>query len=147
MAPVRFRGIAQIPGVALGNGVTVLISSSLINSVFNLCAQTCPPLKLAVDPLKIEALRVEFAAHPFEQLIMLFVRGVTDRLQKTPVSPNTAAILGRAGLRAADKPRVGFTFDRPENLFDRDLMLPAVAKIILVDKLGAFLGNYLAYDR
>jgi hypothetical protein len=59
-----------------------------------------------IDFVQLELFRIEFAADPVEILIVLFMVGVADRRQKIRVAAGAAAILGRAGARAAETARI-----------------------------------------
>ena len=86
-----------------------------------------------VDRLQVKLFRVELSADPFEHLFVLFVLRVPDGFEKIGIAVDSAAVFGRAGARAVKAARVTSLGIGRKNFFKHDLMLPAVAKVILVN--------------
>jgi len=98
-----------------------------------------------IDLGQIEYLGIELPADPLGQLLMAFVLEVGEGLKEFRVAADAAAILGRAGPRAGQADgadllaAVGWG-----DLFDLDLVLPAVADVVDVDELVTGLGRGVA---
>jgi transcriptional regulator with XRE-family HTH domain len=59
-----------------------------------------------------------------------------DRRQQVVITPDPAAIFRRTGTLAFDTDRVADTRFRRQDLLYQNLMLPAIAEIVLVDEPG-----------
>lgn len=67
---------------------------------------------------------------------MVFVSRVSDRCEKFLVPTRAAHILGRGGTSPTDAERIAAVDARSGDGIDGDVMAPAVAEVILVDKLA-----------
>src|SRR5262249_47648364 len=92
----------------------------------------CEALELSVDLIQIKGLWIELASHPFQHLLMLRVLRILYSLQKARVPPDATAILGRTGAFAREAHRVGLPRFAGEHLFDKQVVIPAITKVILI---------------
>src|SRR5271157_1438077 len=104
--------------------------------------------QLTVHGVEVELLRVELPTDPLLQVPVVRVLRVRYRLQEIGVAPSTAAVLGRASPGSFEAPGIlnlGLWFQR---LFQGDLMLPGIAKVVLVGKpdLPSHLGDLADQD-
>jgi hypothetical protein len=65
---------------------------------------------------------------------MLWMVGVVDRLQQGLVSSHSAYVFGRTGAGTRQADRITHTRLRGKNVFDEELMMPPVPKVVLVGK-------------
>src|SRR5215475_14588733 len=98
----------------------------------------CEVLELPVDLVQIKGLRIKLAPDPVQHLLMLGVLRIVDRVQKARVPPDTTAILGRTGAFACEAYRVALPCFVGEHLFNEQLVVPAIAKVILIEELILF---------
>jgi len=60
------------------------------------------------------------------------VVGILDRFQETLIAPDAAAVLGWTGALTGDADREADVRHRREDLFDHDLVFPAIAEVVLI---------------
>src|SRR5262249_22448591 len=95
----------------------------------------CEVLELPVDLVQIKGLRIKLAPDPFQHLLMLGVLRILYSVQKARVPPDTTAILRRTGTFACEAYRVALPCFVGEHLFNEQLVVPAIAKVILLEEL------------
>jgi hypothetical protein len=89
----------------------------------------------AVHRLRIKGSCINALAGPLNHLIVIGMSGVLDRLEKVIVAGKTPDVLGRARPPTAHHDRVPLAGDSREDPFQHDLMLPAIAEVVLVEEL------------
>ena len=72
---------------------------------------------------------IKRVAEPVEHLLVFFVLGIGDNLQKSVVAPNAAAIFRRTGVFSIQANRMLLLRVRGKDLMDDDFMRPAVAEV------------------
>jgi hypothetical protein len=90
--------------------------------------------EFSVDLLEIEVARIKLVAEPVEHLLMFFVLGIVDSLQEFVVAPDPATVFRRTGVLSSQANRVLLFRVSGKDLLNYDLMRPAVAKIVFVNK-------------
>ena len=101
-------------------------------------SRRCEALERTVDLVQIKGLWIKFATDPVHHLLMLGVLRVLYSLQKARVPPDTTAILGWTGAFACEAYRVALPCFVGEHLFNAQLVVPAIAKVILIQELVLF---------
>ena len=108
-----------------------------------------PRLQILVDFIHGKRLRIVIA-QPFQLLILVVVpfgfRSV-EHLAQLLVTPDAAAIFGRAGSFPFDAPRIEDARLGIFRLADENVVLPAVAEIIFVEQSPPVIRDEIAQDR
>ena len=78
---------------------------------------------------------------PRAQLSVLGMTPVPQHFQEVFIPSNAPAVLGWAGASSIQAPWNNIMLRPGPEVFDGDEMLPAVAKIILIDEVGSLLAG------
>src|SRR4030095_9397694 len=115
--------------------------TSFTQKMSEVLSRGCEVLELAVDLVQIKGLWIKLATDPVHHLLILGVLRVLYSLQKARVPPYTTAILGRTGAFACEAHRVALPRFQGEHLFNAQLVVPAIAKVILIEERVLFALN------
>lgn len=78
---------------------------------------------------------------PCSQFAMLWMASILQRLEQILIAANAAAIFRRAGAFPIPTPWSERVLCARPAILDRYAMVPAITKIIFVDKAGPFFGS------
>ena len=92
--------------------------------------------KLPVHLFQVELLGIEPVANPLENLLMLIVFGILERIQEVGVAIGTAAVLRRARTLPLDASRVANAAFAAQRLLDIDDVPPIIPEIVIVEEKG-----------
>src|ERR1035438_7280546 len=90
-------------------------------------------LEVLVERIEAECFWIVGLAEPLQQFLTFGMFWVCHGFDQVFVTGNTTAVFGRPRAGAVDASD-DFVGDSWEELFDEDLMLPAVAKVVFVDE-------------
>src|SRR5271157_1373129 len=97
--------------------------------------------KFLVHLVHGELLRVELASDPFHHFIVILMVWVTDGFEELGIAPDASHILRWTRSRPFEAAGVRNPRLRLQDFLKDDLVLPAVAKVILVDDPGCVLAR------
>jgi hypothetical protein len=87
-----------------------------------------------VRAVEVEELRIPVSGDPFAPVVVIGMPGVGHRVEKVCIAGLAAHVLRRARPCTAQAARRRRTGAGRQDLFDRDLVLPGVTEVVLVDE-------------
>ncbi len=128
------RAVAQLIGVRLTKGLRVQFRARAATSVMRVWMS--------------RDLGVEVSTGPPNDLGVLLMVWIRDRIQELAVAPRTADVLGRAAPMGRKQPRVGDAGHRLHYALDLDRVLPAIPEIVKVaERYGARVLDHVGQPR
>jgi hypothetical protein len=97
-----------------------------------------------VHSREIERLGIKRSPDPFEQFVVPWVAGVTDRREELLVAGHPAAVLGRASTLAPQADRTAAALTCGEDPLDEDLVLPVVTEVVPVEEAATLCRGDIA---